>query len=189
MAAFFNISFLLSQLGVLTPQRPEVLLCGGELLLGNAIALLFLEVQAPLAQLVYPNAQFPRHLGLGLISNGSQPHRFKLELPGMVPAFLAFHDTALLRRLCLYGTVHETWVTSRAPVNEPRLNGRSRGVAAIEARRTGIDGTRSGSRCVRAVGDRRRQSFSGGRLHSATEFEGRLDAPEMLPWCRRCQCR
>jgi hypothetical protein len=38
--------------------------------------------------------------------------------------------------------------------------------------------TRSGSRCVRAVGGRRRQSFSGGRLHSATQFEGRLDAPE-----------
>ena len=38
--------------------------------------------------------------------------------------------------------------------------------------------TRSGSRCVRAVGGRRRQPFSGGRLHSATQFEGRLDAPE-----------
>src|SRR5678815_3773987 len=48
----------------------------------------------PLAQLVYTNAQFSRHLGLGLVSNGSQPHRLELELPGMVPAFLAFHDTA-----------------------------------------------------------------------------------------------
>src|SRR5207245_11085949 len=95
---FFYCLVLLSQLGVLTPQRPEVLLCGGELLLGHAVALLRLAVRAPLAQLGYPNAQFPRHLGLGLISNGSQPHRFKLELPGMVPAFLAFHDTALLRR-------------------------------------------------------------------------------------------
>ena len=38
--------------------------------------------------------------------------------------------------------------------------------------------TRSGSRCVRAVGGRRRQPFSGGRLYSATQFEGRLDAPE-----------
>src|SRR2546427_7215345 len=65
-----------------------------------------------MAQLVYPNAQFPRHLGLGLVSNGSQPHRLELELPGMVPAFLAFHDTALRRLLCLSGTVHETWVTS-----------------------------------------------------------------------------
>src|SRR5437899_4421400 len=135
MAAFFNISFLLSQLGVLTPQRPEVLLCGGELLLGNAVALLFLEVQAPLAQLVYPNAQFPRHLGLGLISNGSQPNRFKLKLPGMVPAFLAFHDTALLRPLCLSGTVHETWVTSKPPVDEPRGYGRKRGEADGQRRR------------------------------------------------------
>jgi hypothetical protein len=32
----------------------------------------------------------------------------------MVPAFLAFHDTDLLKPLCLSGTVHETWVTSGA---------------------------------------------------------------------------
>jgi hypothetical protein len=76
---------------------------------------------APLAQLVYPNAQFPRHLGLGFISNGGQPHGFKFELPGMVPAFLAFHDTALLRQLRLAGTVHETWVTS-SPAVAPYKN-------------------------------------------------------------------
>src|SRR5438876_8796017 len=112
MAAFFKISFSSRSLAFSRRSVPRSCSAVSELLLGNAVALLFLEVQAPLAQLVYPNAQFPRHLGLGLISNGSQPHRFKLELPGMVPAFLAFHDTALLRRLCLYGTVHETWVTS-----------------------------------------------------------------------------
>ena len=72
------------------------MLSGGELLLGNAVAFLFFEVQAPLAQLVYPNAQFPRHLGLGLVANDSQSHCFKLEIPGRVPAFPAFDDTALL---------------------------------------------------------------------------------------------
>src|SRR4029450_6017546 len=104
-------------------------------LLGNAVAFLFLEVQAPLAQLVYPNAQFPCHLGLGLISNGSQPHSLQLELPGMVPAFLAFHDTDLLRPLCLSGTVHETWVTSLVADQRSsrtsacyRVNGGSSGV-------------------------------------------------------------
>ena len=43
-----------------------------------------------------PERQFPRHLGLGLVANGSQSHCFKLELPGRVPAFPAFHETALL---------------------------------------------------------------------------------------------
>jgi hypothetical protein len=42
----------------------------------------------------------PGHLGLGFISSGSQPHRLKLELSGVVPAFLAFRDVALLRLLC-----------------------------------------------------------------------------------------
>jgi len=45
--------------------------------------------------------------------------RLELELPGMVPAFLAFHDTALQWPLCLSGTVHETWVTSLSARSGP----------------------------------------------------------------------
>src|SRR5205814_2587618 len=100
--------------GILTPKLPNILFSRGQVLLGNAVALLFLEVQAPLAQLVHPNAKLPCNLRLCLFSSSGQPHRLKLEFSGVVPAFLAFHDTALPGLLCLLGTVHETWVGSRS---------------------------------------------------------------------------
>src|SRR5436190_6133321 len=114
MAAFFKISFSSRSLAFSRRSVPRSCSAVTSSCLGTPLRSSSSKSRRPLAQLVYPNAQFPRHLGLGLISNGSQPHRFKLELPAMVPAFLAFHDTALLRPLCLSGTVHETWVTSLA---------------------------------------------------------------------------
>ena len=50
-------------------SRCKVLLYRREFLLGNTVALLVLEVQAPLAQPVYTNPEFARYLGLGLIAN------------------------------------------------------------------------------------------------------------------------
>jgi len=141
------------------------------------VTLLFLEVQAPLAQLVYPNAQLPRHLSFGLVSNGSQPHGLELELPGMVPAFLAFHDTVLLRQLCLSGTVHETWVTSFSAEWDRQRIGGSRPQPVLFRSAWEFPGTGGVSpfhafrRCPRPVINLARDHFpvTGRRSATATE--------------------
>ena len=56
--------------------NPKILLGRGQLLLRNAVALLFLEIQPPLAQLADAYAQLPRQLGLGLLAQRRLTNRF-----------------------------------------------------------------------------------------------------------------
>jgi len=60
MAAFFKKIILLFELGVLTPQPPQVTLRSGSAL-GRPCAVLLLEFQSPLAKLVHADTQFTRN--------------------------------------------------------------------------------------------------------------------------------
>src|SRR5436309_1286909 len=59
-----------------------------------------------------PERPVPATSALVLSPMTANPTPLRAALPSVVPAFLALHNTALLRRLCLCGPVHQTLVTS-----------------------------------------------------------------------------
>jgi len=80
MAAFFKISFSSRSLAFSRRSVPRSCSAVASSCLGTPLRSSSSKSRRHCAT-GYPNAQFTRHLGLGLVANGSQPHGLELELP------------------------------------------------------------------------------------------------------------